>query len=75
MQFWNKTEQIKMDRIDRDRNLNDFLRCKKQNEAKRRREEEAKGFQEGLQAFEQNCMRLGIDIDHDPDRSSQYNPK
>lgn len=29
MQFWTKTEQIKMDRIDRDKNLNDFLRCKK----------------------------------------------
>ena len=40
MEFWNKTEQIKLERIDRDNKLDDFLRCKKQNQLKLEREAE-----------------------------------
>ena len=29
MEFWTKTEQVRLDRIDRDKKLDDFLRCKR----------------------------------------------
>jgi hypothetical protein len=34
MEFWNHTEQIKLDRIEREHKLTDFLHCKKENQLK-----------------------------------------
>lgn len=32
------------------------------------RMEEVKSFNDGLEAFQLNCIRQGIDLEHDPDR-------
>lgn len=32
------------------------------------RDEEVKGFKEGIEAFNLNCIRQGIELEHDPDK-------
>lgn len=63
-----KTEQIKQARIEKDNNLKSFLEEKKNKFYQSLREEEVKSFKEGLEAFNLNCIRQGIELEHDPDK-------
>ena len=75
MDIWTKTEQVRLDRVDRERRLDDFMRSKKDNQLKQERESQVKGFEEGLTEFEENCLKLGIDIEHDPERPNHSTTK
>lgn len=65
---WAKTEQIKHNRVEKDQAFNSFMKEKKDKLHSSLRQEEMKTFTEGLEAFQLNCIRHGIELDHDPDK-------
>lgn len=65
---WMKTEQVKMARVEKDSNLNRFLEEKKSKFYESLRNEEEKAVKEGLEAFQLNCIRQGIELEHDPNK-------
>ena len=63
-----KTQQIKKGRVEKDTNLKNFLDDKKNKMYQSLRDEESKSFKDGLEAFQLNCIRQGIQLEHDPDK-------
>ena len=66
--IWMKTEAIKKARVEKDNNLNKFLEEKKHKFYQSMRDEEVKSLKEGQEAFQLNCIRQGIELQHDPDK-------
>lgn len=64
---WMQAEKTKEDRQTRERTFNEFMRSKKLAHMKSLRSQDEKDFREGLDTFEMNCLKLGIDLEKDLD--------
>lgn len=66
-----KTEEKKLERIDKQQQFFRFMKSKKDNFANSLKEEEQKAFSQGLDDFQLNCLRQGIELEHDPNKPLQ----
>lgn len=62
---WMYTEKVRQDRLDRESTFNEFMRGKKLAHIKSLRDQDERDFKEGLETFEMNCLKLGIDLEKD----------
>jgi|JI6StandDraft_1071083.scaffolds.fasta_scaffold46931_2 hypothetical protein len=64
---WMHTEKVKEERVQREKTFNEFMRSKKLAHMKSLRNQDEKDFRDGLETFEMNCLKLGIDLEKDLD--------
>ena len=68
-----KTNEVKLERIDKEQQFFRFMKSKKDNFLNSLRQEDQHAFVQGLDDFQLNCLRQGIELEHDP--SKPYHPK
>ena len=64
---WKKTQNDKIERKAKEKKLEDFFTQKIKNKVYNEKKDTENQFKEGVQYFENNCQKLGIDLNHEFD--------